>query len=53
VYGWFLVSLWVHLLAAIVWIGGLAFISMVLAPTLRDPAMRCSVVPTRCCRSSS
>ena len=40
VYGWFLVSMWLHLLAAVVWIGGLAFISMVLAPTLRDPAMR-------------
>jgi uncharacterized membrane protein len=24
--------MWLHLLAAIVWIGGLAFISMVLAP---------------------
>ena len=39
-YTWFLVSMWLHLLAAIVWIGGLAFISMVLVPTLRDPALR-------------
>jgi uncharacterized membrane protein len=45
VYGWFLVSTWLHLLAAIVWIGGLAFISMVLAPALRDPAMRAQAVP--------
>jgi len=45
VYGWFLVSMWLHLLAAIVWIGGLAFISMVLAPTLRDPVMRAQAVP--------
>jgi uncharacterized membrane protein len=37
--------MWVHLLAAIVWIGGLAFISMVLAPTLRDPALRAQAVP--------
>lgn len=44
-YGWFLLSMWLHLLAAIVWIGGLAFISMVLAPTLRDPAMRAQAVP--------
>ena len=44
-YAWFLVSMWLHLLAAIVWIGGLAFISMVLAPTLRDPSMRAQAVP--------
>ena len=37
--------MWLHLLAAIVWIGGLAFISMVLAPTLRDPALRAQAVP--------
>jgi uncharacterized membrane protein len=37
--------MWLHLLAAIVWIGGLAFISMVLAPTLRDPSMRAQAVP--------
>lgn len=39
-YGWFIVSMWLHLLAAIVWIGGLAFISMVLVPTLRTPGLR-------------
>jgi uncharacterized membrane protein len=37
--------MWLHLLAAIVWIGGLAFISMVLAPTLRDPALRGQAAP--------
>ena len=37
--------MWLHLLAAMVWIGGLAFISMVLAPTLRDPALRSQAVP--------
>jgi copper resistance protein D len=40
VYGWFLVSMWIHLLAAITWIGGLSFIAMVLVPTLRRPELR-------------
>jgi copper resistance protein D len=39
-YSLFVVSMWFHLLAAVVWIGGLLFISMVLVPTLRDPALR-------------
>jgi uncharacterized membrane protein len=44
VYFWFVVSMWLHLLAAIVWIGGLAFISMVLVPTLRAPGLRAQAV---------
>lgn len=43
-YFWFVVSMWLHLLAAIVWIGGLAFIAMVLVPTLRAPGMRAHAV---------
>lgn len=39
-YFWFVVSMWLHLLAAMVWIGGLAFISMILVPTLRAPSLR-------------
>ena len=39
-YLWFVVSMWVHLLAAITWIGGLLFITMVLVPTLRVPEIR-------------
>lgn len=39
-YFWFVASMWLHLLAGIVWIGGLAFISMVLVPTLRAPELR-------------
>ncbi len=37
--------MWVHLLAAMLWVGGLAFIGMVLAPTLRQPALRAQAVP--------
>jgi putative copper resistance protein D len=43
-YFWFVASMWLHLLAAIVWIGGLAFISMVLVPTLRAPGLRAQAV---------
>jgi uncharacterized membrane protein len=39
-YAWFVASMWLHLVAAMVWIGGLAFISMVLVPTLRNPQLR-------------
>ncbi len=39
-YAWFLVSMWLHLLTAMVWIGGLSFMSMVLVPVLRQPALR-------------
>jgi copper resistance protein D len=39
-YFWFVVSMWIHLLAAITWIGGLLFITMVLVPTLRMPELR-------------
>jgi putative copper resistance protein D len=44
VYVWFLVSMWIHLLAAITWIGGLAFIAMVLVPTLRRPELKSQAV---------
>jgi copper resistance protein D len=43
-YAWFVASMWLHLAAAIVWIGGLAFISMVLVPTLRGPQLRSQAV---------
>jgi copper resistance protein D len=39
-YALFVISMWFHLLAAVVWIGGLLFISMVLVPTLREPSLR-------------
>ena len=31
----YVLSVWIHLLAAIVWIGGMAFLVLVLAPALR------------------
>ena len=31
---------WIHLLAAMTWIGGAVFLVVVLAPVLRSPAMR-------------
>jgi putative copper resistance protein D len=43
-YFWFVVSMWIHLLAAITWIGGLLFITMVLVPTLRMPELRSSAL---------
>ncbi|MEX2402371.1 MAG: DUF4149 domain-containing protein [Rhodothermales bacterium] len=33
---WYLLSVWIHLLGAIVWIGGMAFLGAVLVPVLRD-----------------
>ncbi len=30
---------WVHLLAAVTWIGGMMFLTLVLVPTLRDPVL--------------
>ena len=33
----FLISMWIHLLTAMVWIGGLLFFVMVLVPTVRQP----------------
>lgn len=35
----YLVSVWLHILAAMVWIGGAAFIALVLVPALKDPAL--------------
>lgn len=33
----YLLSVWVHILAAMVWIGGASFIAMVLVPAVRRP----------------
>jgi putative copper export protein len=36
----YLVSVWLHLLAATVWIGGLIVVALVIAPVIRRPEMR-------------
>ena len=35
---WYLFSVWLHLLAATVWIGSMAFLGLVLVPVLREEA---------------
>lgn len=39
------VALLLHILAAVVWIGGMAFLGIVLIPVLRDPSLRAQAVP--------
>lgn len=34
----YLLIVWIHILAAMVWIGGAAFIALVLVPSVRNPA---------------
>ncbi|HXG19736.1 MAG TPA: DUF4149 domain-containing protein [Methylomirabilota bacterium] len=36
----YLFSVWLHIVAAAVWLGGMAFLAAVLAPILRQPAHR-------------
>ncbi|HEX7069767.1 MAG TPA: DUF4149 domain-containing protein [Rhodothermales bacterium] len=34
---WYLISVWLHILAAAIWIGGMVFLAVVLVPALRAP----------------
>lgn len=34
------IALFLHILAAMIWIGGMVFLSVVLVPAVRDPSMR-------------
>ena len=36
----YLAAVWLHILSAVVWIGGAAFIALVLVPALRRPDFR-------------
>ncbi|MBI2372085.1 MAG: DUF4149 domain-containing protein [Deltaproteobacteria bacterium] len=38
----YLVSVWLHILAAAVWIGGMAFLALILLPVTRRPEYRAS-----------
>lgn len=38
----YLTSLWLHILAAAVWIGGMVFVALVLVPVIRRPELQAS-----------
>lgn len=39
-HAWYIVSVWLHILAAAVWIGGMAFLAAVIVPAMRHPELR-------------
>jgi copper resistance protein D len=42
---WFHLSLFIHLLAVITFVGGMAFLAMILVPALREPDLKNSAGP--------
>lgn len=36
----YLLCVWIHLLAAAVWLGGMAFLALIIVPVMRKPAYR-------------
>ncbi len=42
----YLLSVWIHILTAMLWLGGALFISLVIAPALRRPASRQAALAT-------
>ena len=41
----YLLSVWLHILAVVTWLGGIVFLSLVLVPTLRRPEYRGILAP--------
>jgi putative copper export protein len=39
-YAFYLLSVWLHIIAAAVWLGGMAFLALVIVPVMRKPEYR-------------
>lgn len=41
----YLTSVWLHIMAAVIWVGGTLFLALVLVPAIRQPEFRTVAVP--------